>query len=245
MANSAFRGTAGVQPDGAYYQRLVRKCEASRRISLGSARVGALFLVGATVAAWALNRYLNVPWWISGSVLAVGGLAWGCEVINVVYLGRVLRRGGPDLVRAMTESDGERTGSRENPSHCIRDAALGRLHSSEGSWFGRAEHRGAPIDLIIDGNAAGPDSAALELIRSALRDLDRHVATAAAHVAAQLENDRRNLSVDFAPTGLAAGAEYQQGRSSFTLYTELDGDPEGAWRFEIGPEGVINYGRDS
>ncbi len=128
----------------------------------------------------------------------------------------------------------------------MHDDVLGELVYGDDAWNATAHLGEQELQLSIAGDPSGPDPLGRELLIDALSRYDALVAAATAFLLQDVSPaDLAQRPHRYRPTGIWSGADWQLRQRSITLTLELDGDPDGLWRVEIGPDGPLDSGRDS
>lgn len=135
--------------------------------------------------------------------------------------------------------------NRTEPS-LLHDDILEPLHWQERTWSGIATTCAGDVELSIFGGSNELPTWARKLVVEALHRVEKLVIEANAFLIRGLSAKELALGpYKFAANAISTGAVWQQKQNSFTLWLQLDGDPDGVWRVEFGPDGPLDSGRDS
>ena len=128
----------------------------------------------------------------------------------------------------------------------LTDDVLGKLLYEDGLWRGKIRHGKCELDVLMEGDFTQPDFMARKLVVDALPRLGTMFDSAADYQLKDLSAEELALGpYVFRPTGIWSGAKWQLDQLSITLTMALEGDEEGLWRVEMGPDGPLDCGRDS
>jgi hypothetical protein len=135
--------------------------------------------------------------------------------------------------------------TRQEPIR-LSDDLLGELQFEDGTWRGKIRHGKHELDVLVSGDSSQPDFMARKLVVDALPRLGAMFDSAADFQLKDLSAEELAMGpYVFRPTGIWSGAKWQLDQLSITLTMALEGDEEGLWRVEMGPNGPLDCGRDS
>ena len=136
--------------------------------------------------------------------------------------------------------------TRHSTKALSQDESLGTVCWHDGCWTAIVATALGGIEVSIFSDSAAIPDWARNLVVQGCRNIGDFVSKANDYLTRDLSAKELAMGpYTFSPTGISTGAAWQQSQNSFTLYLELDGDPDGLWRVEFGPTGPIDSGRDS